>query len=266
MAPRRCLTASLLVLLGAVGALVYAVVELRHRNAELEGQAQAQAQRLEVTAHYLTQMTQNKQTLLEAKVAAAESEAATAQSTLAAAAIRLAPPDAQVATAFEGFNATLKTCRECKSGGRVDGGVDATGGCPQYCSRGGFCGTSPAYVKQGTDCRRLPHCPQCPAGGAPMSSADGMAAIQSATVANRLVPIQNADLRTGITLVIHGDLSRLPGMLRTSKSWAGDVSIAVLVHSADELAQVEQALRSPQGGFRWCAYLLRPRYDVVQVL
>jgi len=44
-------------------------------------------------------------------------------------------------------------CRGCKSGSLIDGGVDVSTGCTQYCSTGGFCGTTSAYAEGGTDCR-----------------------------------------------------------------------------------------------------------------
>ena len=77
-----------------------------------------------------------------------------------------------------------------------------------------------------------------------------------------LDPIPDSELVPGITLAMHGDISRLAIMLHSRATWDAHVSIAVLVRSAAELLHVEETFEraredeSQYGGtLKWCAYL-----------
>ena len=69
--------------------------------------------------------------------------------------------------------------------------------------------------------------------------------------------------RPGITLALHGDISRLQVMIRSRHQWKASVAIAVLVRNSSELVAVEKALAVEEtdglakglGLLRWCAYL-----------
>jgi hypothetical protein len=81
-----------------------------------------------------------------------------------------------------------------------------------------------------------------------------MRVLKATTVTSRLIPVDESSLLSGVTLVLHGDLSRVKAMLQSGQRWGGNVSIAVLVRSAGELALTERALQNASG-IRWCAYM-----------
>jgi hypothetical protein len=74
------------------------------------------------------------------------------------------------------------------------------------------------------------------------------------------VPVAEESLRSGITLVLHGDTSRLPMMMQACHRWAGAVALSVLVYRGEELVAAERLLdrvaaeRGRDRPLRWCAY------------
>jgi hypothetical protein len=140
-------------------------------------------------------------------------------------------------------------CLACKSGSPKDGGdeVDTSSGCKFHCSKIGYCGHSNTYQRGGTDCTP---------GASVAPSSDALAemrVLKAATLTGSLIPVDESSLLPGVTLVLHGDLSRVEAMLQSAERWGGNVSIAVLVRSAGELALTERALQNASG-VRWCAY------------
>ena len=86
----------------------------------------------------------------------------------------------------------------------------------------------------------------------------------SQTVGDSLVQHGSGQsFRPGITLALHGDISRLHVMIRSRRQWKASVAIAVLVRNSSELVAVENALAVEEtdglakglGLLRWCAYL-----------
>ena len=79
------------------------------------------------------------------------------------------------------------------------------------------------------------------------------------TLGSSLIP-GTSTLRRGVTLAIHGDISRLNIMMHARQQWAASVALAVLVRNASEMMQVEERLAQEEkvldwGLLRWSAYL-----------
>ena len=80
------------------------------------------------------------------------------------------------------------------------------------------------------------------------------------TLGSTLMQRDSTKLRPGITLCLHGDISRINIMLRSRQQWAASVALAVLVRNASEMAIVERRLLREEldvelGLLRWNAYL-----------
>ena len=80
--------------------------------------------------------------------------ASTANDKLATANANLATANANLQTAQTAVRTRI--CNDCTTGWYGDGGVALVGGvCTQYCSSGGYCGTSAPYKTAGTDCTSM---------------------------------------------------------------------------------------------------------------
>ena len=94
----------------------------------------------------------------------------------------------------------------------------------------------------------------------PETSTAAAHALPAATATQVLVPVAEESLRPGITLVLHGDTSRLPMMMQACHRWAGAVALSVLVYRGEELVAAERLLdrvaaeRGRDRPLRWCAY------------
>ncbi len=106
-------------------------------------------------------------------------------------------------------------------------------------------------------------CPGCISGkirDKPETSTAAAHALPATTATQVLVPVAEESLRPGITLVLHGDTSRLPMMVQACHRWAGAVALSVLVYRGEELVAAERLLdrvaaeRGRDRPLRWCAY------------
>ena len=74
-------------------------------------------------------------------------------------------------------------------------------------------------------------------------------------------PVLPEDMQPGITLALHGDISRINSMLMSTKNWGGAVVIALITYNAEETATAEgQLLAASQrltgeASLSWCVYM-----------
>ena len=91
-------------------------------------------------------------------------------------------------------------------------------------------------------------------------SSNQLRAENHGTVSGSLSPVLIEDLKPGITLALHGDISRIDGMLLSGSHWKGPVVLSLLVYDADEAVSAEKKLNAALEGpiaftLTWCMYL-----------
>jgi hypothetical protein len=123
-------------------------------------------------------------------------------------------------------------CSTCKSGDVV---VAVGQMCTEHCTMREKCTVGTKYSRdhQGTDCR---HCSQSHESSETVASYNPI----TDSLVPAIVPSSwngpTSDslkfLRPGVTLVLHGDGTRLTRMIESGRQWGGHVAMAVLVYDS----------------------------------
>ena len=135
-------------------------------------------------------------------------------------------------------------CSTCKSGDVV---LAAGQMCTEHCTMRGKCavGTKYSRDRQGTDCR---HCSQSDESSKTVANynpiTDSLAPAIAPSSYNGPTSDSLKYLRPGVTLVLHGDVTRLTSMIESGRQRGGHVAMAVLVYDSADLIKAEYALQS----------------------